>query len=67
MASRLWAKVHEPAVHSEITASADTEDGKHRLAAWRYVPRDVSWIGRIFVRSSVSRRHRVEGGHARHA
>src|SRR5881396_3428864 len=33
VASRLWARVREEAVHREITASADTEDGKRRLTA----------------------------------
>src|SRR6266481_4008125 len=34
VASRLWARVREDAVHREITASADTDDGKRRLVAW---------------------------------
>src|SRR6266704_3683481 len=40
VASRLWAKVREEAVHSEITASADTEDGKRRLTAWGFMEAD---------------------------
>ena len=33
VASRLWAKVREEAAHAEVTASADTDDGKRRLRA----------------------------------
>ncbi len=33
VASRLWARVREEAVHPEITASADTEDVKRLLTA----------------------------------
>ncbi len=40
VASRLWARVREEAVHPEITASADTEDGKRRLTAWGFKEAD---------------------------
>lgn len=44
VASRLWAKVRELAVHHpEVTASADTEDGKRRLTAWGFVEADGMW------------------------
>jgi len=43
VASRLWAKVREEAVHSEITASADTEDGKRRVVAWGFQQADGMW------------------------
>src|SRR5436309_7956073 len=46
VASRLWAKVREEAVHSEITASADTEDGKRRLTAWGFKEADGMWTRR---------------------
>ena len=36
VASRIWARVREEAVHSEITASADTEEGKRRVVAWEF-------------------------------
>ena len=35
VASRLWARVREEAVHSEITASADTEDSKRLRGSHR--------------------------------
>ena len=43
VARRLWARVREEAVHSEITASADTEDGKRRLTAWGFKEADGMW------------------------
>lgn len=43
VASRLWAKVRQEAVHSEITASADTEDGRRRLTAWGFREADGMW------------------------
>ena len=46
VASRLWARVREEAVHSEITASADTEDGKRRLTAWGFKEADGMWTRR---------------------
>src|SRR6266850_5536159 len=46
VASRLWASVREEAVHKEITASADTEDGKRRLAAWGFKEADGMWTWR---------------------
>jgi len=46
VASRLWAKVREEAVHREITASSDTEDGKRRLAAWGFREADGMWTWR---------------------
>jgi len=46
VASRLWAKVREEAVHSEITASVDTEDRKRRLAAWGFKEADGMWTWR---------------------
>ena|SRR2546422_721656 len=46
VASRLWAKVRGEAVHAEITASADTEDGKRRLTAWGFKESDGMWTWR---------------------
>ena len=46
VASRLWARVREQAVHREITTSADTEDGKRRLAAWGFKEADGMWTWR---------------------
>src|SRR5437867_8062325 len=46
VASRLWARVREVAVHPEITASADTEDGKRRLTAWGFKEADGMWTYR---------------------
>ena len=46
VASRLWAKVREEAAHAEITASADTTDGKRRLTAWGFRDVDGIWIYR---------------------
>ena len=43
VASRLWARVREEAVHREVTASADTEDGKRRLGAWGFKEADGMW------------------------
>ena len=43
VASRLWARVREEAVHAEITAWADTEDGKRRLTAWGVVETGGTW------------------------
>src|SRR5262245_45498441 len=31
VASRLWARVRDQAVHGEVTATGDSEDGKRRL------------------------------------
>ncbi len=33
-------------IHSEITASADTEDGKRRLAAWGFMEAYGMWTYR---------------------
>jgi len=46
VASRLWAKVREEAVHREITASADTDGGKRRLVAWGFKEADGMWAWR---------------------
>lgn len=46
VASRLWARVREEAVHSEMTASADTEDGKRRVAAWGFKEAEGIWVYR---------------------
>ena len=46
VASRLWARVREEAVHSEITASADTDDGKRRLVGWGFKEADGMWTWR---------------------
>ena len=45
VASRLWARVREEAVHKQITASADTEDGKRRLVARGFKEADGMWRG----------------------
>jgi len=46
VASSLWARVREEAAHSEITASADTDDGKRRLAAWGFKEAHGMWTWR---------------------
>ena len=46
VASQLWARVRKEAVHPEITASADTEDGKRRVAAWGLTAADGMWTYR---------------------
>lgn len=46
VASRLWAKVREEAVHSEVTASVDTEDGRRRAAAWGFMEHEGTWTWR---------------------
>ena len=46
VASRLWARVREEAIHPEIAASADTEDGKRTLAAWGFREADGIWTSR---------------------
>lgn len=43
VASRLWARVRELAGHLEVTASADTEDGRRRLTAWGFREADGMW------------------------
>ncbi len=55
MASRLWARVRGEAVHPEITASADTEDGRRRLIAWGFREVDGMW---------TYRRNSTREGHA---
>jgi ribosomal protein S18 acetylase RimI-like enzyme len=46
VASRIWARVREEAMHRDITACADTEDGKRRLGAWGFVEADGMWTFR---------------------
>ena len=46
VASRLWARVREEAVHREITSSGDTDDGKRRLTAWGFMEADGMWTWR---------------------
>ena len=46
VASRLWARVREEGMHSEITAFADADDGKRRLAAWGFKGTDGMWTWR---------------------
>jgi len=46
VASRLWARTREEAVHPEITASTDTDDGKRRLVAWGFKEADEMWTYR---------------------
>ena len=46
VASRLWARVRKEAIHPEITASADTEDGKRRLTEWGFKEADGMWTWR---------------------
>ena len=36
-------EVREEAVHSGVTASGDTEEGKRRLAAWGFKEADGMW------------------------
>jgi len=43
VASRIWARVLEEAVHRDITAVPDTDDGKRRLAAWGFVEAEGTW------------------------
>ena len=45
VASRLWARVREETVQG-VTAYADTEDGKRRLAAWGFGEVDGIWTWR---------------------
>ena len=48
VASRLWARVREEAMHSEITASADTEEGRRRLAGWDFKEAEGMWTWKHF-------------------
>jgi len=43
---RLWEKVKASAVHRDITATADPEDGKRRLQAWGFVELEGMWTWR---------------------
>lgn len=43
VASRLWARVRELTIHSDVTATTNTEDGKRRLAAWGFREADGMW------------------------
>jgi len=54
VASRLWARVREEAVHSEITASAETDDGKRRLMAWGFKEADGIWTWRTGRKPTIS-------------
>ena len=54
VASRLWARVREEAVHPEITAAADTEDGKRRVAAWGFQEADGIWTWRTGRKPKIS-------------
>jgi len=47
VASRIWARVREEAVHGEVTAGADTEEGKHRLSAWGFAEADGVWAYKV--------------------
>jgi acetyltransferase (GNAT) family protein len=52
VASRIWARVREEAVRRDITACADTEEGKRRLVAWGFVGADGVWSLKRPARSS---------------
>lgn len=43
VASRLWARVREAAKPHDVTAVADSDDGRLRLAAWGFVEADGMW------------------------
>ena len=40
---QLWEKVKSSAVHRDITATADTEEGKRRLQSWGFEELDGMW------------------------
>ena len=46
VAEQLWEKVKASAVHRDITASADSEEGKRRLQAWGFVDLEGMWTWR---------------------
>jgi ribosomal protein S18 acetylase RimI-like enzyme len=46
VASRIWARIREEAIHGDVTACADTEDGKRRLRAWGFVEAEGMWTFR---------------------
>jgi GNAT superfamily N-acetyltransferase len=43
VAERLWEKVKASAVHRDITATADSEEGKRRLQVWGFVELEGIW------------------------
>jgi hypothetical protein len=43
VAEQLWEKEKASAVHRDITASAETEEGKRRLVTWGFVEMDGMW------------------------
>jgi GNAT superfamily N-acetyltransferase len=47
VAEQLWEKVKASAVHRDITATADSEDGKRRLVAWGFVDVEGMWTWRL--------------------
>jgi hypothetical protein len=46
VAEQLWEKVKASAVHRDITATADSEEGKRRLVVWGFVELDGMWTWR---------------------
>jgi ribosomal protein S18 acetylase RimI-like enzyme len=43
VAEQLWEKVKASAVHRDITATADSEEGNRRLIAWGFVELEGVW------------------------
>jgi GNAT superfamily N-acetyltransferase len=46
VAEQLWEKVKASAVHRDITATAASEEGKHRLRVWSFTEVDGMWTWR---------------------
>jgi GNAT superfamily N-acetyltransferase len=46
VAEQLWEQVKASAVHRDITATADSEEGKRQLKAWGFVEIEAVWTWR---------------------
>jgi ribosomal protein S18 acetylase RimI-like enzyme len=46
VATRLWAGVRKEAVHREVTACPDSDEGQRRLSAWGFKETNGMWFWR---------------------